>query len=273
MKSLLLVLATLFLCASPARADDRGDAEKVVRAYLGGSNDALAKGAQVLVNGAASKAWQTDLGGTLTIDKLYVEAETLPVYAVAWFHGRGTLAVGGKKVVTRFNGIATAENGWRVVASAHSLVVPDAELLGHAGKLAIKLVAPAAPKLIVTTDAEKSVAETVAGWLTKASLAKSYYQTMSGAPSKVLASGTSASEDAEGDAAKKLAASWDALKLRPVEIEAKFINSVYWVRAVVAMPVPHQKYAAPLVLTAVLEGGGMSIMWKSLHWADGTLAK
>ena len=81
-------------------------------------------------------------------------------------------------------------------------------------------------------------------------------------------SGTSSAEFKTGDAATKLAASFDKLKLGATTVEAKlFANgAVGWVVADVTMPRKNGKGAVEMKLAVVVVPDGTSWRWVSMQY-------
>lgn len=180
-----------------------------------------------------------------------------------WFQAPFTvLSVGedenGKPVKSReamrTMGIAQHDGkGWKIVAQLYTLPVPDAKLAAS-GK-----PAPATPK--ITGDAK--LAKAVASWFA------SGFKPHAGAAAVSLhVSGTSAKEQAWGDAAMKLVGTFDKLKIAPVAIHAKLLanGKVGWVLVDVVMPRRKSKQTVEMKLAIVAVPHGDSWRWVSLGY-------
>jgi hypothetical protein len=182
----------------------------------------------------------------------------------AWFHVSIAISIEGNKKedrTARANGIVhKADGNWRVDGELIAMTVSDTALVEDAKK-ATPLAVPKTPA--VDKGVDQALATAVTGWITDGGLAKG-----ASASTKTIASGTALGEHKTGAAAGKLAADWDTLKMKPIEISAKLYSPNHaFVIAKVALPAGKQKVPVGMLLGAVLVKEKDGWRWQSLNWA------
>jgi hypothetical protein len=253
--------------------------EKVVRAM-----DIPKSSRDLVLADGEPASYPTDLVGMAShapID-LEVVVEQVTVHAddasgIAWFQGRARivqkphpgyedLGLDTENEPFRFSGIALKQPGWQIAALSSATLLLDKELIAqannkHSKNNVIPLgTLPKQPK----RKGDAAITAAAAAWFSPGGFGKA----ASGTGIKMV-SGTAPAEHAIGAATAKLVKAWDGLTLHPLSIQGtKLANGKLGVvRAVIALPIPKQKYAAPLVLTAVVVPEGDTWRWVTLHWA------
>jgi hypothetical protein len=247
-----------------AIADDKEDVEKVVRRQLANyDNDRVinATTGTDFIRRVRSPAKHTQkptfTPGAITVTVLK---------DVVWFHGVGTLALKttDKKPVTdtraiRVNGVMKRDedDAWRAAGELLAVSVDDKQLAEDVKRTAYN---PSTGPGILNGD--KPLARAVERWITAHEFGKS-----ASSGGTLAASGLATADHKTGAAAVTLAASWDKLNLRPVEIDAKLVTpTVGFVLAEVAYTTP-KGALAHVVLGAVLAKEKDTWKWVSLSWS------
>jgi len=257
---LLALLVTL--CAPAlAVAGVKQDLEKQVRRELTPRlGQAMPDDSRIFVNGwrtskSSAIAYVTGILGdapgkpvTSKVQKLTVTVDE--GRGLAWFHAQAKFSHMANLV--RLHGIAKkGAAGWQLVATSYTWSLDDKFLADDAQVVPDQAIALAG-------DAELAKLGTT--WFESASLAKS-------AAAKPIANGTADREYATGAAATKLAAKWDKLEMQALAVDGWSYGDYGLIRAKVALPIPKQKTAVVVFLTAIVvkEPGGWR--WVSLNWA------
>ena len=163
------------------------------------------------------------------------------------------------KIPERIGGIAVKDHGaWHLGAVAYTDLISDKELLAvepHGGWW------KEAPKPDFHGE-DKLARDVLAGWF------DSGFAAHAGPTDKLLASGSSEGEFQRGAAALKMVKGWDALKLRPWQIDAYLVagGKLAFFSARVLLPVKKSGRYTFLQLFGVLVPDGKDWRWVSLQY-------
>lgn len=218
---------------------------------------------EACLSGAVANAFYGCLQASVTHQPAKIIVGLDGERGVAWFQAPYTAIVTSDveddakptKTAMRTGGIAIKHGKrWQIVAQMYSLLVSDKELLaGTDGK-----PATGAP----TLRGDTKLAGVVAGWFA------SGFAPNVATTGTVVASGTSRSELKTGPGARKLAASFDELKIDATTVDAKLYagGAIGWVIADVKMPRKSGKGAVEMKLAVVVVTEGKSWRWVSLQY-------
>lgn len=270
-------LATMLAASPPVGADPKADVDALVRRQIASLDaptveatftaDAIILASELGTKPPSRKPWEVYkrvfrnlmVGVDAKVDELAVTVTD----KAAWFHGTVAITIndsfGPRKEarVMRISGIAIDNGGWKIAAEVFSMAVDDKTLFADAKKFGVK---PTTGAPMVTGDA--GLGAIVAGWFAKPQLGKTASTTAA-----VVANGTAPAEYQTGVAAIKLAASWDALKLRVTTVDARVHGALGFVTVTATLTIKGQKLGARLVLGAIVAKDGAGWRWLSLDWA------
>ena len=260
------LVALLVTVCAPALAlgDARQDIEKQVRRELTPRlGETMPDDSRIVVNGwltskSSAASYVLGIHGDYRGPKVTSKVQKLAVTVdeprgLAWFHAQAKFSRSANLV--RLHGIARKGTaGWQLVATSYTWSLADKFLIENA---------TAVPASTVRLGGDAELTKVGLAWFQTASLAAS-------SAVKPVANGTGEREYATGAGAVKLAAKWDKLKLTPIAVDGWSYGDYGVIRAKVALPIPKQKTAAVLVLTAIVVKEPTGWGWLSLNWAGFT---